>query len=195
MYLNRRWLLWGSMWLCACFLTLQAAPASAGPVKVGDTVRWQLTDVRVSDPGQNVNTGVGQLVDNYTVEAVATALTKAPIENGVFRLTYTAFKPKKDTTEQQAELWYVTGKWSITDTKATKKKLKIKHNDAVMRGIISTDLDFNPTLEPAQTIAAGLKWPFSPFGNYWGAGSGLFSGSSDFEGVMELTLERWQKVK
>ena len=72
----------GGMWLCACFLTLQAAPASAGPVKAGDTVRWQLTDVRVSDPGQSVNTGEGQMVADYTVEAVATAITKAPIENG-----------------------------------------------------------------------------------------------------------------
>jgi len=181
--------------LCACFLTIQAAPASAGPVKAGDTVRWQLTKIQVLEQAQILSIAEGQMLGNYTVEAVATALTKAPIENGIFRLTYSVFKPKKEMTKQQRELWYLTGKWSITDAKAKKEKLKTKHNDAVMSGIISTELDFNPTLIPPQTIAAAVKWPLSPLGNYWGAGSGLFSGSSDFEGVMELTLERWQKVK
>ncbi len=159
----------------------------------GKTVSWKLKKGRIIDPGQTNKSKDGELTLGYIVEADASS-SDAPIKKGFFRATLSSFSPAKDLVGQKKGVWYVNGTWEIIDKRASKEKVKAKHSDAVIRGRLQTQLDFDPT-QTSGNFVAETELPMSHLGSNWGRGKGFFQGNQDFEGDLELTMERWQKVK
>ncbi|MGB3212745.1 MAG: hypothetical protein WBB19_18730 [Desulforhopalus sp.] len=174
--------------VCAVVLSVQAEVLSAGQL-----VRWQLTDTKVRGGGQTVSTDDGVLIEGYLIEATATAIGDAPVSEGEFQLTASFFKPRLDMPGRESGTWYMQGVWTITDLKTDLNTLEVKHNNAKVKGIITGGLSFDPTSEPGN-IKGDIQWPLTLIGTHWAQGEGVFNGSATFEGQIDMTLLRWQKV-
>ena len=184
--------------LAAMALLLLMPPPLAAKDKdyTGETVNWTISKGRVVEYGETSETGDGTLTLDYIVEADAFS-ENAPITKGLFRATVSAFTPtkaKKDKIGQKPGVWYIKAKWEIMDKNATKDKLKEKHNESLMKGVLTAELPFNPAIGVG-SVNARADFPLTLVGKHWGRGSGGFYGNELFEGDMNLTFDRWQKVK
>lgn len=169
---------------------LLSGNAVAGVYK-STAVTWQLTDARVLGSGKSAATEEGTLITDYLVEATATATGESPVKLGQFRLSLTIFSPKKDMPGQKAGLWYLRGSWSITDEKAKMEAKKSRHHEAVVRGQLSSVLEFNPAANPGP-IDAQIIIPASSIQGKMRRGGGAFSVDETFTGKLDVVLERWQ---
>jgi hypothetical protein len=196
MNLKKNWITKTGVCLCLPILVVFAAvtPAQSQNLAAGDKVIWQLTDANVLKEGKTVNTDNGKLTDGYLVEATATAVGEAPVPEGFFQLTCSAFQPKKEMPGQEPSVWYIQGIWTITDKNVDDENLKLRHSKAKVKGIFSAELPFNP-ITGSGSVEARVKWPLTLIGNHWAQGDGIFNGNAMFEGQIDLTLLRWQKVK
>lgn len=170
-------------------LPLQAADKDF----VGETVTWRITNSQIVAFGETEETKQGTLTTTYVVEAGATS-DNAPITEALFRATVSAFSPKEKMPGQKPGVWYVKAKWEIMDKNATKEKLKEKHNESLMKGYLTAETDFNPATDVGRVIALA-EFPLTLVGKYWGEAKGGFYGNELFEGDLDLTFDRWQKVK
>jgi hypothetical protein len=162
------------------------APQFEGPA-VGERFGWVLADAKVVNRGKTAATAGGIITTGYTVEALATAMGKAPITVGKFKLTITVFSPSREMPGQKPGRYYVRGDWTITDESAAPELLKIKHNPAAVKGRLLADLPFNP-LKTAGSVTATLQVPRLAGGR--GLGKGTFTGNANFEGTIQMALRR-----
>ena len=193
--MNRRHSVFTAGMLCALALLLLMPPPLAAKDKdyTGETVTWAISNSQVVDFGETSENKDGTLTLGYVIEADA-ASDNAPITDGLFRATVSAFTPKKKKPGQQPGVWYVEAKWEILDKKADKKKLKQRHNESLMKGFLKAETDFNPAMDVGQ-VNALANFPLTLIGKNWGQARGGFYGNELFEGSMNLTFDRWQKVK
>lgn len=180
----------GVLWVVMALLSWAAY---AGVFK-STAVTWQLTDARILDRGKTSATGEGTLITDYAVEATATATGDSPVKRGRFRMSLTMFSPKKDMPGQKAGLWYLRGTWTITDEKAELKEKESRHHESVVRGHLSTVMEFNPAARPSP-IDAQVTIPASPVQGKMRRGSGAFSVDEKFTGKLDVLLERWAETR
>ncbi|NTU42708.1 MAG: hypothetical protein HGA78_06575 [Nitrospirales bacterium] len=165
--------------------------AQKAPVIERGMFGWQISNARIISPGTTNRTEEGSLTTDYIVEATAVAKgSGAPVQTGTFRATMSVFSPNHDMTGQKAGLWYLTGKWTISDAKADKKTLRIRHNRSVAKGMIKTSLSFNP-VEQKGSFDAYANILMSPAGGRWTSAEGLFSGNERIEGQLLLIGGKW----
>ncbi len=193
MNLIRSFLITGLIFVLVLFFLMPLPLAAKDKDFVGETITWTISNSQVVDYGKTSDTDNGTLTLNYMVKANATS-ENAPITDGLFRATVTAFSPKNAKTRQKPDIWYIKAKWEIMDKNATKERLKEKHNESLMKGFLTAELPFNPVMESG-TVNALADFPLTLVGKYWGKASGRFYGNELFEGNMNLTFDRWQKVR
>lgn len=159
-------------------------------VVITDDLIWQISDPQVVDPGQTFETEAGTLTSGYIMEAAATAVEGDIMRDGVFRLTMSVFAPAKDLPGQEAGLWYVEGKWTLTRKNANPVTVKVRHNPDLITGNMKAELTFDPLAAPQNWSA--LAWlPMSPAAGRWAKGDGSLSLNSQFEGDLFLAVELW----
>jgi len=159
----------------------------------GQQIGWQLTSAQVIRPGNTATGPQGIVTSGYEIEAEATAVGVAPIRHGIFRLNLTVNAPLPEVTGQKAASYHLRGNWSITDKNLPPQAAKARHSQGVIKGDLSGESSFNPTLSPGK-IAVQVRVPMSPLTTGWGKGKGTFKGNEKFEGQLDLTLERWQRT-
>lgn len=177
--------------LASTLLVVSSANAAKKPVNPGMVI-WNLTKIKMIDPGVTTIGKQGTFIDGYTLEAQAKAKkNKGKIfPNGTFRLTLSLFSPAYDMPGQKAGLWYMQGEWSIVTTGAKPEDTKERHNAVTTSGKIKAELDFNPTEENAEwTALASL--PMSTINGQWGRGEGTLSLNKKGSGDLFLNLELW----
>jgi hypothetical protein len=176
--------------LCGFILTpaMVAQPLDQQAPAQSQTLTWQLSNPKVVKAGISRKSQLGTLVLRHTIEALATATGNTPIKNGRFLVRLSAFSPKNDMPGQKAGLWYIQGHWAIVDENAPLKARKARYSSAIVKGLISAELPFNPVTEPGDFIAQ-LRVPMSPQAGEWAKGQGSFTGNEKFAGVLSLTLQ------
>jgi len=163
-------------------------------IRPGRQIAWQLTGVRVLNPGAT-NTGPqGTMTTGYAIEAEATSADEAaPIRQGTFRLTLSISSPGQDRPGEKAGLWYLRGNWSLAAKNLPPEAAKARHSKGVIKGELTGELPFNPALSLGN-VQARIRMPMSPQAGGWGKGKGTFTGNEKFAGQLELVWERWQKT-
>ncbi len=175
---------------------LQPAPVMAQ--EAGDSPRyenaqsWNLTSVTVADKGQSVNLAEGKLAQNFTLEAKATATnqTGSLVPAGTFRLVMSSFAPSSDQRGQKKGIWYVHGKWTLTDEKAPQAG-HAGPQAGVISGQISAELPFNP-VTTSRNWTAKVRLPITkivPVGQ-----TGTMQLSRGGDGTLELDSKHEGKL-
>lgn len=167
-----------------------------------ETVIWELSKIKVVDPGQTVIVPADQsgfpggvLVTGYTLEAKAKTKSGKLIPDGTFRLTMSVFSPSTDWSTQKAGIWYVQGTWTIVDKNADAAKLKVRHNPYTVRGNIQSELPFNPT-EVQGGWSAEASVPMSMAAGQWAKGSnGSLTLNDRQGGDIFLILKLWPGIQ
>ncbi len=173
---------------------IQDDSAELAPSIRQTNVGWRLTSAKVTATGETAKMQQGTLTTGYTVVAVATAITKgAPIEKAKFELTLSAFSPSKDMPGQKAGRWYLRGTWTLTDQNATQADLEVRHNPAVIRGDLLTELSFNPATDPG-AFSGKFSLPMSLAAGQWSKGEGTISFDENFEGSIYLAADEWPEL-
>ncbi|HET7832271.1 MAG TPA: hypothetical protein VFK88_04830, partial [Gallionella sp.] len=174
---------------------LHPAPAVAQEAgeapKYGNAESWNLTSATVVDKGQTSNIE-GKLVQNFTLEAKATATNQADslVPAGTFRLVMSAFSPASDQRGQKKGVWYVHGKWTLTDEKAPAAG-HAGPQAGVISGQINAELPFNPIATPKDWVGK-IRLPIArivPVGQ-----TGTMQLSRGGEGTLALDSKREGKL-
>lgn len=179
--------------------TLMLLMSSSLPVHsqtlTGKTVNWALSRPQIVNPGQTTQTKEGELTVGYTVEFQARSSDAPMIRNGVLRVTLSSFSPSKDMVGQRKGSSHVSGTWELIEKNAAKTTLRVRHNDVTVKGLLKTDLPFNP-IKNAGNLEAKAELPMTHLGDKWAKGNGLFQWNRQSKrGELTLTIERWQTVK
>lgn len=178
-------------------LVLTATPGAAEEKIVPESVTWELTKTVVVNPGTTTVTAEGQLLEGYTIESTAKEKDSKLVPEGTFRLKLSVFQPSVDMDGQDADRWYIEGKWQVIDKYALDDE---KHSRGVVSGFINTSLDFDPTQTPAGWTAL-TQLPMSTVtavsvdGIQWGRGSGTYTVDGAFEGTLYVDLALWPVVQ
>jgi hypothetical protein len=160
-------------------------------VDAGRMIRWNLSHGKVVHRGRTARTCRGTLTTEYVVEATACALGDAPIENGKFRMTLTAFSPSRGISNKVSGRWHIHGDWTITAEGTRSRTAIARRRPVVLKGDLRTHLPFNPTTSHG-SIKASISLPRSKTCKKCGKGEGVFYGNDRFEGHMFVMLESWQ---
>jgi hypothetical protein len=172
--------------LVFCPALFAKQPSRSVPAK-GAPFGWELSGATVVESGKTEKIKEGTLISGYTIQAQAAGMRNAPVKNGVFRLTLTAFSPRFDLPGQKAGFWYVQGQWTITDETANPKLRQVRHNPAVIKGTLSAKLTADPRTYHGP-VAAEVRVPRMADGA--GRGQGTLQGDELFEGTLSLVLRR-----
>ncbi len=170
---------------------VMAQEAGEAP-KYENVQSWNLTSATVADKGQSVNLAEGKLTQNFTLEAKAAATnpTGSLVPAGTFRLVMSAYSPSSDQRGQKKGVWYVHGKWTLTDEKAPQAG-HAGPQAGVISGQISTELPFNPVTAP-KAWAAKVRLPIArivPVGQ-----TGTMQLSRGGDGTLELDSKHEGKL-
>lgn len=185
--------------LLAITATALAAPsAQRGSPWTPDQAAWDLTKLKVVDPGQTLDlpadkeTGFpgGTLTSGYILEATAKARGGPLVPSGTFRLTLSAFSPNADMPGQRAGWWSITGDWTLVDQSGNSQALKARHNPFKVAGKVSSELEFNPLVQ-AGSWSARAVLPMSIAAGRWARGEGVFTLVSNAQGTLQLNLKLW----
>lgn len=138
-----------------------------------DSFGWQLSTLKVVSEGTTTQLPEGTLIMGYKVQAVAVATDPdSPVRRGKFEMEMSVFSPAKDMPGQKAGLWYVSGKWTITDAAAKATVTRVRHNTATISGTMLAELTANP-LTDATAWEASFQIPMSLTGGRWTKGEGM----------------------
>jgi len=155
---------------------------------------WELTNARVVSTGIVSDPGNGILTTDYIVEADAKSLDNiTKVKKGTFRTVFSVFSPETDMPGQKAGYWYLQGNWSVTDDSATDLDKKARHTSLVLRGQLSAVLPFNPLADNGD-MQAKILLPYTLAGRDGIRGQGSFSGSGQFEGMLNINADIWPDV-
>lgn len=157
------------------------------PTSSASPAVWKISEARILDPGHQTMNDKGTMITGYTVEATAVAeKDAAPIKQGRFRVTLTAFSPTREMPGQTPGTWYLRGTWTLSDVQASPEALKARYSPSVLRGKIIAETDFNPASEQGYLEAKLL--PLRQGRGYGKKGGGTFSGNEKFEGQLTLNF-------
>lgn len=192
------WTLRGLLWTVpGLLLFVCAATASAAAIH-NASMSWTLSDTQVVEAGETAILPNGTLSSGYTIEATAESTDSVFVSKGTLRVNLTAFTPKKDSLMQKAGIWYVRGKWVLSDIDAPPSS-NPRYTPGVIDGQLQVELPFNPaegggwsatlrlpqtTLEP---VAAGE-------GRQPMRGTGHLILDDKQGGVLTLDLKLWPRV-
>lgn len=172
-----------------------AAAGQAGPVEppdvvgtvAGEKIGWELKDARVVNPGASMAVPQGTLINGYTIEATATPIGDAGSVKAKFRMTASLFSPNGTMAGQKVGHWYMTGIWTITDSKEV-IPAKVRHSPGMLSGRFLAELPFNPASASGKVDATLLLSGVSAPGHRAAAGGkGTFSGNEKFEGRIQFS--------
>lgn len=128
----------------AALVLMPALPVFAAPQPPSLT-GWRLTDVKIVNAGSTVKIQEGTLTSGIVIEATAWARSRTEvIQSGRYQLTLSVFAPATDMPGQPAGYWYLQGAWTISDYKADKSTLAVRHNPYTVKGSLSANLAFDP---------------------------------------------------
>lgn len=157
----------------------------------GESIKWHLTGGRVVYPGDALIIDRSTLMTGHTVEAMA-ASSDGPVRKGVFRATLTAFSPLVRYAGRNPELWYLAGKWTITEVGEGGQQVELRPDGVVLEGNLVAEglLDAIPD---RGVFGAPVKFLMTVVGTSPGKGEGIFLGKEGFEGHIRITLPPKQK--
>ena len=151
---------------------------------------WALSEAAVTNPGTTATIPEGILTQGFVVESKATALSGSPqISEGALTLTVTAFTPFREMPGQTPGVWYLRGTWTVRAAQAEPREDGIRHDPSSLSGLLNAELPFNPATQPGAFEATILMPPASG-AEGWAYGRGTFSVDDQFEGSMDLALNR-----
>ncbi len=192
------WALWGLQWLVsALLLFVGAASVSAATVRDA-SMNWALSENHVVEMGTTEVLPNGTLSTGYTIEATAESTNSLFVTKGTLRVTLTAFTPKKDSTTQKAGIWYVRGKWLLSDIDAPSSS-NPHFTPGAIDGLFQVELPFNPadggdwsaSLRLPQTVLEPIT---AEQGRQPMRGDGTLIFDDQQGGVLTLNLKLWPKV-
>ena len=151
--------------------------------------RWKLARPVVTGPSRTSESAEGTLVTGFTLTADAKASGEmVPFRDGRLQLNLSAFRLTSDRPGVKAGRWYVHGQWTITDAHATLEQTRGRHNPRVIRGLVSTELPFNP-FETRRAFNAAVKIPQTLTSSRWYRGNGgLWVVGNDFGGEISIPV-------
>lgn len=151
--------------------------------------RWKLLRPVVTGPSRTSESTEGTLVTGFTVTADAKARGEMmPFRDGRLQLNLSAFRLTSDRPGVKAGRWYVHGQWTITDAHATLQQTRGRRNPRVIRGLVNTELPFNP-LETRRAFNAAVNIPQALTSSRWYRGNGgLWVVGNDFGGEISIPV-------
>lgn len=160
---------------------------------------WNLGEGQVIEMGETAILPYGTLLTGYTIETTAESTDSPFINKGTLRVTLTAYTPKKDSHGQKAGIWYVRGKWSLSDIDAP-PVTNTRFTPGVIDGLLQVELPFNPALSQGDW-SASLRLPqvtMEPVSAKDGRqpmrGNGTLILDDKLGGVMTLDLKLWPRI-
>lgn len=194
------WTVRGSMLQVVAGLLLFACAASVSADAIRTaSMSWTLSDAQVVEAGETVTLPNGTMSTGYTIEATAESTDSAFVTKGTLRLSLTAFTPKKDSRVQKAGIWYVRGKWILSDIDAPPIS-NPRYTPGVIHGQLQVELPFNPA-EGAGDLSATLRLPQTTMepvsageGRQPMRGTGILILDDKQGGVLTLDLKLWPRV-
>ncbi len=189
--------LWGLPWLVTALLMFVATVATATTVRDA-SMNWTLSESQVVEMGTTEVLPNGTLSTGYTIEANAESKNAQFVTKGTLRVTLTAFTPKKDSATQKAGIWYVRGKWHLTDIDAPPSS-NPHFTPGAIDGLFQVELPFNPadggdwsaSLRLPQTVLEPMT---ADQGRQPMRGDGTLIFDDQQGGVLTLNLKLWPKV-
>lgn len=151
--------------------------------------RWKLLRPVVTGPSRTAESTEGTLVTGFTLTADAKARGEMmPFRDGRLQLNLSAFKLTSDRPGVKAGRWYVHGQWTITDAHATLEQTRGRRNPRVIRGLVNTELPFNP-FETRRAFNAAVNIPQALTSSRWYRGNGgLWVVGDDFGGEISIPV-------
>lgn len=189
---------------CAAGLLWAAAGAASMPVmaqEAAETPRfdnaaaWNLTSATIVNKGQLDALTEGKFARDFILEAKATATNPAGslVPAGTFRLVLSAFSPASDQHGRKKDVWYVQGKWTLTDDNAPGAG-NSGSRAGVISGQIAAELAFNPVITK-ENWTAKVRLPITRIApaaqtgsNQLAKGDGALMVDSKHEGRLSLNL-------
>lgn len=193
------WTLRGRMLQAVTGLLLFVFTASASAAAIRNaSMSWTLSEAQVVEAGETVILPNGTMSTGYTIEATAESTDSAFVTRGTLRVTLTAFTPKEDSRRQKAGIWYVRGKWFLSDIDAPPSN-NPRYTPGVLDGQLQVELPFNPaeggdwsaTLRLPQTVLepVTLEQGRQPM-----RGTGVLILDDKQGGALTLELKLWPRV-
>ncbi len=181
-------------------LVLGVGTVSAQSMTVRDSsATWNLDQGQVLEMGETAILPYGTLLTGYTIEARAESTDSPFISKGTLRVTLTAYTPKKDSHGQKVGIWYVRGKWTLSDIDAP-PVTNTRFTPGVIGGLLQVELPFNPAASQGDW-SASLRLPqvtMEPVSAKDGRqpmrGNGTLILDDKLGGVMTLDLKLWPRI-
>ncbi|MEW5804304.1 MAG: hypothetical protein AB1847_19595 [bacterium] len=172
-----------------------AATQAAGVPGISEAASgWKLTDTRVICSGSTTQIGDGAITGGHVIEATAIPTGScSPLGRGRFQVTLTAFLPSQSIAGQKEGYWEVRGIWSITNENAVKNARGVACKPTVARGILFTEIPFNPSTGQGiinAPVTLIMSRPEVMGSQRFTRGNGTFFGNERFEGIISLSHER-----
>lgn len=164
----------------------QPEPMAASGV-VDDFVIWQLDNIEVVNPGEEIILQEGNFTKDIVIEARASASNGRMLPDGVFRMTFSAFTPFAEMNKQKPGYWYVQGAWSIVKEDADPDALTSQHNSDQLRGDILAEVPFDPAVQLTNWTALA-RLTMTLVGGSWANGEGTLTLNRDNTGSLFLDL-------
>ena len=179
---------WGLIGVMLILIPLAAQ--AADQARQTDMV-WKLMNGRVIESGRRTNTGQGEMISGYVIEADAYDREGARKE-GVFRVELSSFQPTENLPGQVAGNYYVRGSWSISKELPEESNVSRRRDRNAIGGHLEADLTFDPTVSNGD-LQATLNVPTSLSLGGWLKAVGTFSGDRLFNGDLTLAVTRLAK--
>ncbi len=184
--------------LTGLLFVLATGNAMALTVKM-NLMSWALSEGKVLEMGETIALPNGTMSTGYVLEATAESTDTSLIGKGTLRLDLTAFSPKKDSRAQKAGIWYVRGKWSLSDIDAP-PVTNPRYTPGVFGGQFQVELPFNP-VERYGDWSATLRLPQTTMvpvtaeqGRQPMRGTGTLILDDKLSGVLTLELKLWPRI-
>jgi hypothetical protein len=193
------WTLRGRMLQAVMGMLLFVCTATASAAAIHNaSMSWRLSDAQVVEAGETVILPNGTMSTGYTIEATAESTDSTFVTRGILRVNLTAFTPKKDSHMQKAGIWYIRGKWLLSDIDAPPSS-NPRFTPGVIDGQLQVELPFNPaeggdwsaTLRLPQTTMEPVS---ASEGRQPMRGTGILILDDKQGGVLTLDLKLWPRV-
>lgn len=164
--------------------------------RLDNAMSWNLTGTTVVDKGQIDTMAEGKFAHDFVIESKATAANPAgsAVPAGTFKLDLSAFSPASDQHGQKKGIWYVRGKWTLTDSNAPVVGYG-RHRPGAISGQIYAELAFNPVVTQ-KNWTAKVRLPVARIasvvqagGSQLASGEGVLTMDSKRDGTMSLNLK------
>jgi len=178
------------------------AQEPAEMAKLDNAMTWNLTGTTIVNKGQVDVLKEGEFAHDFILEAKATATNPSGsvVPAGTFKLVLSAFSPAYDQRGQKKGIWYVRGKWILTDSNIPQSQ-NARQQAGQISGQINAELTFNPVVTQ-QNWTAKVRLPMTRIApvsrtasSQPAMGEGVLTMDSKREGSMLLNLKLWPQMQ